>query len=119
MSGESAREESARGGTSDEIAEDTERTEAGEGGEAASVTLSFQSGLSDWNARRLRDEAFHDVVRAELDRVAVGDATVLDHEVGCCGWIIARLRVEAVEGGSTVGSGTEIELVRREESEEE
>ena len=86
---------------------------------AASVTLSFQSGLSDWSARRLRGGEFHDVVRAEFDRVAVGDAAVLDYEVGCCGWIIARLRVESVEGGATVEPTTDVELVRREKAEAE
>ena len=117
MSGESADEESTGGEPT------SGRPTRGESGrttdEAARVTLSFQPDLSDWSARRLRSEEFHDVVRGELDRVAVGDATVLDHEVGCCGWIIARLRVESVDGGTAVGTATDVELVRRKRAEEE
>ncbi|MFC4408232.1 hypothetical protein [Haloarchaeobius iranensis] len=85
---------------------------------ATRVVLSYPTNLSDWSRRQVDTDHYHAWLRRTHDAVEVGDVWKEFVDVGCCGSTYdVPLRVEAVEGGSTMGPDTEIEYTVRESCE--
>jgi hypothetical protein len=81
---------------------------------ATRVVLSYPDGLSDWGRDQLTAPRFGTYLRRMLDSVVEGDEFEEFLDVGCCGNSLdLTLRVETIDGGSTVGPDTEIEFVAR------
>jgi hypothetical protein len=79
------------------------------------ITLSFPADIGKHGRKRLGQDYYKGWLRKTHDAVAVGDEWDEFTDVGCCGsQMDLPLRVEAVEGGSRVGSETVIEYTERE-----
>ncbi|MFB6176758.1 MAG: hypothetical protein ABEI99_06370 [Halobaculum sp.] len=83
---------------------------------ATRLVLSFPDELSDWGRDQIFTDRFRGYLRRMFDTPAVGDEREEFVDVGCCGDSLDVLfRVEAVEGGDSVGEETTVEFVEREE----
>ena len=83
--------------------------------EASRVVISYPEDLSDWSRDQLATRWFMAYLRKTVGRATVGREWNEFVDVGCCGSAHdVPLRIEAVEGGDEVGSGTEIEYTTRE-----
>lgn len=84
-------------------------------GDASLVVLSFPADLSQWGRRQLETPWVVAYLKKTLGTVAVGTTTEEFLDVGCCGDTLdVPLRVERIEGGTTVGDSTDIEFTHRE-----
>jgi hypothetical protein len=84
-------------------------------GIATRVAISYPADLSDWSRDQLDGRIFRAYLRRKLDRPTVGDEWEEFVDVGCCGRTYhVPLRIEAVDGGSRVADGTDVEYVERE-----
>lgn len=83
--------------------------------EATRVVLSYPEELSEWGRNQVHADRYVNYLRKKLDAPAVGDEFEEFVDVGCCGDSMdIPFRVEAVEGGETVGDGTNVEFTTRE-----
>ncbi|WP_254546812.1 hypothetical protein [Halomarina pelagica] len=82
---------------------------------ATRVVVSYPADLPPHGRRRIGQEYYRNYLRKVNDEVREGDEWNEFTDVGCCGSRMdVPLRVERVEGGPTMGPGTEIEYVTRE-----
>jgi hypothetical protein len=83
--------------------------------EATRVVLSIPADIGHHGRTRLGQEYYKTWLRKTRDRVDAGDEWDEFTDVGCCGSRMdLPLRVENVEGGTRIGSGTAIEYTERE-----
>jgi hypothetical protein len=83
--------------------------------DASRIVVSYPADLSTWGRNRVDCSAFRAYLRKTRDAVAEGDDWAEFVGVGCCGSSLdVPLRVEAVEGGETLGPETAVEFVVRE-----
>lgn len=81
---------------------------------AEHVVLSYPLDLSDWSRQQVATAHFKAWLRRVHDTVEVGDTWVEFVDVGCCGSTFdVPLRVEAVDGGDSMGPETSIEYTTR------
>ncbi len=82
---------------------------------ATAVTISYPADLSTWGRQQLDTRHFRAYLRKTLGTVSVGDVFEEFVGVGCCGSTLdVPLRIEALDGGKTVGGETEIRYDVRE-----
>lgn len=86
---------------------------------ASTVVLSHPDELSAWGRDQIEADRYRNYLRKKLQRreeISVGDQLEEFADVGCCGDTLdIAFRVEALEGGETVGPETEVAYVDREE----
>jgi hypothetical protein len=83
--------------------------------DATRLVLSYPEELSEWGRNQVHADRYVNYLRKKLDAPSVGDEFEEFVDVGCCGDAMdVPFRVEAVEGGQTVGEATEIEYTTRE-----
>lgn len=79
------------------------------------LTVSYPEDLSDWGRFQVEKPAFRAYLTKTLGEVREGDEWEEFVGVGCCGNTLdVPLRVEAIEGGTTITRETEIEYAVRE-----
>ncbi len=82
---------------------------------ATRVVVSYPADLSDWGRRQVDRSSFRAFLRRTRETAREGDVWEEFVGVGCCGNTLdVPLRVERVEGGSTVDADTEIAYEVRE-----
>ena len=82
---------------------------------ASRVVVSYPADLSTWGRDIVEDRPFRAYLRKAHDEVASGDQWEEFVGVGCCGNALdVPLRVENVEGGTTITDETAFEFVERE-----
>lgn len=86
---------------------------------ASTVVLSHPDELSAWGRDQIGTDRYRNYLRKKLQRretVSVGDQFEEFADVGCCGDTLdIAFRVEALEGGETVGPETEVVYIERDE----
>ncbi|WP_224267975.1 hypothetical protein [Haloprofundus salinisoli] len=84
---------------------------------ATRVVLSHPENLSDWGRDQISTDRYRGYLRRKLDSPAVGDTFETFVDTGCCGNSLdVPFRVEALDGGDTVGEETTVEYVERDET---
>ena len=79
------------------------------------VVISYPEYLSQWGRFQVEKPSFRAFLRKTKGRSEEGETWEEFVGVGCCGNTLdVPLRVESIEGGDTLGEGTEIEYVVRE-----
>jgi len=82
---------------------------------ATRVVVSYPADLSEWGRRQVDRSSFRAFLRRTRETAREGDVWEEFVGVGCCGNTLdVPLRVERVEGGSTVADDTEIAYAVRE-----
>ncbi|MDR5672269.1 Uncharacterized protein AArcCO_0794 [Halalkaliarchaeum sp. AArc-CO] len=81
------------------------------------VVLSYPDELSEWGRDQIESDRYRGYFRRTLGTVSVGEIREEFVDVGCCGDSLdVPFRIERIDGGDRVDSGTEIEFVERDES---
>lgn len=94
----------------------TETRSAETGTETADrVVVSYPADLSDWGRFQVEKPSFRAFLRKTREEAREGDRWEEFVGVGCCGNTLdVPLRVERVEGGSTLDENTEFDFEVRE-----
>ena len=95
-------------------ASETELASESETEYARRVVCSYPADLSVWGVIQIEKPAFRAWLGKTLGAVERGEVREVFLDAGCCGDTLdLPVRIERVEGGSTVGPETEIEFEER------